>query len=352
MIDALAHQLSMAAPGGIEVVRGAAILDGPYPKSFDDFIGQDLARRMLLTAVESAHKRDAVLGHVLLASGVPGLGKTTLGRLTAALLDTGFVELGDKVTASDAIKALRAMEDGDVLFLDEFHRLVAGGRNKADWLLTLMQDGKVQTATGVFHAPKITIIAATTDAEKLQSTILGRFHHRPLLVEYSTPEAVRIADGIARRLGFGASDLPLAESDSWLHAVAKAGQKNPRAMTELLINVRDVAVCSDLANFDSVTGYDITESLAGMGLTADGLTMSAQTYLLALYSHGGSAGAATVKAILGETSLDHTEKALLTRGFIDVGTKGRSLTEYGLIRARELAEQTVATHVAREEAVA
>lgn len=351
MIDALTQQLSMAAPGGIEVVRGAAILDGPYPKSFDDFIGQNLARRMLITAVESAHRRETSLGHVLLASGVPGLGKTTLGRLTASLLDTGFVELGDTVKAADAIKALRAMKDGDVLFLDEFHRLVRGGRGGADWLLTLMQDGKVQTGTGVYHAPKITIIAATTDAEKLPETITGRFHYRPLLVTYSTPEAVRIAASIARRLEFG-DYLPLPDSQEWLLAVAKASENNPRAMTQLLRNVRDVAISSNLSNFDSAHGYDLSESLASMGITADGLTMSAQTYLLALYSHGGSAGAATVKAILGESSLEHTEKALLTRGFIDVGTKGRSLTEYGLVRARELAEETVATHVAREGAVA
>jgi Holliday junction resolvasome RuvABC ATP-dependent DNA helicase subunit len=173
----------------------------------------------------------------------------------------------------------------------------------------------------------------------------------PQLVPYSTPEAVRIAFKTARRLGFGTT-VPMPEQGGWLLAVAKACDNNPRRISKLLSNVLDVAVSTDCGNLHATEGYDISQSLEFVGLTPDGLTTSAVTYMLALYAHGGSAGAATVKAILGETALDHTEKALLSKGFIDVGSRGRSLTEFGLERARQLAEETVATHVAREGAVA
>lgn len=354
MIDALAAQLAQQAkdPGGIHVQRGAEILAGPYPPSFDDFIGQDLARRRILAAVESAIVRRAPLGHMLLASGVPGIGKTTLGRLTAAVLDVGFVELGGAVTDKDAIKAIRGMKDHDVMFLDEVHRLVAGNSSRADWLLTLLQDGKIQTPTGVVVAPKITVIAATTEAQKLRETILDRFI-KPVLVAYSTPEAVRIAEYTARRLGFGVDPrTPMPEQRGWLAAVAKASDNNPRRMSDLISTVRDIALSTDRANASATEGYDLTQALEFSGLTADGLTFGAVMYLLALYANDGTAGIATIKAIVNEANLDHTEKALITRGFINVSSRGRELTTTGAARARQLAKETVATHVAREGAVA
>lgn len=351
MFDALAFQLSQDDGGSTGLVqRGLDILEGPYPKTFDDFIGQNLARRMILTAVEAAMATDApALDHVLIASGIPGCGKTTLARLTAAVLDVGFVELGGVVTDKDAIKALRQMTDGDVLFLDEIHRLVQGGRGKAEWLLTLMQDGKIQTGVGAFRAPAITIIGATTDAQKLPQTILDRFRILPVLTEYSTPEAVRIGHQTARRLGFGTHELPMPDADGWLRDVAKACDNNPRRIGQLIASVKDVAVATSLSNRDDANGYDISLSLEYNGLTSDGLTKGAQDYLLALFLNDGSAGATTVKALVREGNVDHTEQYLLSKGYINVGTKGRSLTDFGLKRAHKLARERMATHVAREE---
>lgn len=354
MIDQLAHQLAHQAedPGGIHVQRGAEILAGPYPQSFEDFIGQDLACRRIHAAIESAISRDAPLDHILLASGTPGIGKTTLGRLIAAALGVGFVELGGAVTDKDAILALRAMEDKDVMFLDEVHRLIQGNSSRADWLLTLLQDGKIQTPRGGVVAPKITVIAATTEAQKLRETILDRFI-KPVLVSYSTPEAVRIADYTARRLGFGVDPgTPMPEQRGWLTGVAKASDNNPRRMSDLISTVRDIALSTDLANASATEGYDLTQALEFSGLTPDGLTYGAVLYMLALYANDGTAGVATIKAIVNEANLDHTEKALITRGFINVSSRGRELTTSGMARARDLAKQTVATHVAREGAVA
>ena len=91
----------------ITVRRGAEILEGPYPKRFTEFVGQENAVLQIITAVTSAIERQVPMRHVLLASGYPGVGKTALGRLTADLLGTGFVELGGKVKDVDAAAAIR-----------------------------------------------------------------------------------------------------------------------------------------------------------------------------------------------------------------------------------------------------
>lgn len=320
--------------GGPTVKRGTDILRPIDPKRFDDFVGQPVARAMIISAVKSAIRRGEPLSHMLLASGIPGIGKTTLARLTAALLDTGFVELGGTVTDRDAIKALRVMEDGDVLFIDEIHRLVSNGKARAEWLLTLLEDGTIQTPGGSFEAPRITVIAATTDAQRLPQTIVDRFV-QPVLEEYSDIEAVQIAASAALRTGFGTEDLPMPTRTTWLEQVAAASSNNPRRMTMLLRQVRDIAVASDLANL--VDGeYDISEALQWSGLTPDGLTAQAQNYLIALFVSGGTAGVKTISAAIGEEQVAQTERLLIHKGLIVINSRGRSLTTLGDERAEEL----------------
>lgn len=322
---------------GPQVKRGAEILEGPYPQTFTDFIGQEKARLQILAAITSAARRDAPMDHMLLASGSPGIGKTALSRLTASMLGTGFVELGGSVGDRDVVKAIRTMQDGDCLFLDEVHRLVSRGKARAEWLLTLLQDGVIQLPTGVVTAPKITVIAATTDAQKLPETILDRFPIKPVLEPYSDEEAVQIARISAQRLGFG-DLLPLPVVDQWLSQVAKACDNNPRRMGQLLTSVRDVALTNDCADLGEA-GYDIATALDWNGLTTDGLTASDQDYLLALFSYGGTAGLPSIKAMLGEDQVGHTEKHLIQRGYVKVTPRGRELTDYGLERTHALATE-------------
>lgn len=335
----IAYRLAKGAggPGGPKVKRGAEILEGPYPKSFTDFIGQEKARMQLLAAITSSAKRNEPMSHALLASGTPGIGKTTLGRLTASVLQTGFVELGGLVTDKDAVMALKAMKDGDVLFLDEVHRLVSRGKAKAEWLLTLLQDGTIHTPTGVVQAPRITVIAATTDAQKLPETILDRFPIKPVLDPYSDDEATKIALLTAERLGFG-DVVPLPADTGWLTGVAKACDNNPRRMGDLLESVRDVALSTDCANL-LPNGYSLDIALDWNGLTPDGLTTTAQHYLLGLFGYGGRAGLPSIKALLNEEQVGHTEKLLIQKGLIQVTPQGRELTPIGIDRALELAAE-------------
>lgn len=322
--------------GGPTVKRGTDILRPYDPKRFDDFVGQTIARSMIIAAVKSAIRRDRPLGHILLASGLPGVGKTTLARLTATLLDTGFVELGGVINERDAIKALRVMEDGDVLFLDEIHRLVSSGKARAEWLLTFLEDGVIQTPGGTFEAPNITVIAATTDAEKLPATILDRFM-RPVLEEYTEAEAVQIAAGVALRMGYGTAELPMPSKTEWLQRVARASNNNPRLVTRLLEQVRDIAISGDLSNLQN-DEYDISQALVWSGLTEDGLTAQAQNYLIALYVSNGTAGVKTISAAIGEEQVAQTERLLIHKGLIVINSRGRSLTDLGDERAEALVE--------------
>jgi Holliday junction DNA helicase RuvB len=344
---------SLSMTSKVTVKRGDEILEGPYPKRFIDFIGQDTARLQIMAAITSALQRGEVMDHVLLASGFAGVGKTALGRLTAHQLGTGFVELGGKVKDVDAAAALKEMQDGDVLFLDEVHRMVQGGKGGAEWLLTLMQDGTLQTPGGIIQAPKITVIAATTDKQKLPETILGRFAIVPPLEPYTSGEAFEIVKLTAKGLGFGGEHLPMPEG-AWITKVARAADNNPRRIRMLLKTVRDVAISSKDEDGTpgnlSDEGYDLRTALQWSGLTEDGLTQEMQDYLTTLVAYGGSAGAATLKMALHESDIMQVERALIQKGFIVVTPRGRQLTEFGAPRAEEVAVAQVATARHREAA--
>jgi len=323
---------------GPKVKHGEEIIAGPYPDSFAQFVGQTTARNQILAAIGAATVMDEPMNHMLLASGQPGVGKTALARLTAYRLGAGMVELSGLVTDKDAANALKVMKDGDVLLIDEIHRLVSHGKAKAEWLLTLLQDGELHLPTGVFVAPKITIIAATTDKELLPQTILDRFALQPILEAYTQEEAVRIAQLQAGKLGFGAERLPMPENDRWLAAVASAARHNPRRIGKVLTAVRDIALSTQLENLHE-DGYDISLALEWNGLTTDGITRGGQDYLLALLSYGGLAGLPTLKALLNEEQLAQTERDLIQDGYVIITPRGRTLTDYGQERALMLANK-------------
>lgn len=348
----VAWRLANGAPekgGSVDVKRGFEILDGPYPKKFEDFIGQERPKMQIMAAIASAFKRAEPMDHMLLASGTPGIGKTTLGRLTASVLNVGFCELGGVVSDRDAIKALKSMQDGDVLFLDEVHRLVSSGKAKAEWLLTLLQDGTIQTGQGSYQAPRVTVIAATTDAQRLPRTIIDRFPIQPILEPYTATEALAIARTSALRMGFGdGDDLPMPAETVWLEKLARAADHNPRRIGALLTTVRDIALATDRSNLHGDEGYDVEIALEWAGLTPDGLTKGMQVYLVGLWTYGGTAGAATMKALLAEEQIGQTESALIQRGYLVVTSRGRELTDYGSARAEALAKEMHATQQAKE----
>ncbi len=319
-----------ANTAGPQPKRGADIFDGPYPRTWDEFIGQPLAREHLQAAIASSRRRGVRLEHVLIASGLAGIGKSSLARLIASELGAGLLALSGVIAVDEARTALRAMRDGDVLFIDEIHQIVGGNRARAEWLLHLLQDGRLLTARGAEPMPDVTVVAATTDAQKLPETILDRFVIQPTLVPYDEAEALMIASGLAGRMGFGGDVLgPVPNAD--LIALTQAANNAPRTMRKLLATYRDTAFRGE------ETRFDVDAALRWAGYTRDGLDEVAQKYLLVLVACEGRASLATIAGQMGEPGpLRHTEALLGVRGYITIEGNGRELTQAGVVRAGEL----------------
>lgn len=316
-------------------------LSGYFPDSWNEFIGQKQAKRQLMVAAASARKRGSTCEHVLLKAGAPGVGKTTLGLLMAAELGSSMQVVSGKINAAQARILLSDMKDGDVLFYDEIHTAVAGGKAAAEsWLLHLLENGVIMGPTGPEEQPKITVIGATTDAGRLPENILSRFSVVPDLVEYDENDAAMIAIGMAVRI-FGEEGLDVPSVDV-IHQVVRAANRNPRTIRTVLINLRDLAIVEGegIENGD----YDLSEPLQWIGLTADGLTKQAQEYLIALKrDFGGVAGLTALKDRLREPGgLGYTERLLMDKGYVGMAGNGRTLTAAGIKRAKQLEQEVVA----------
>lgn len=307
---------------------GDAIFEGTdYPRRWDEFVGQTRAVAQIKAACFSARVRQQRMDHCLIASGIAGIGKTSLAKLIAADLGTGLVEISGKVSVDDVRPILQGMSDYDVLFFDEIHQAVAGGAAKAEWLLQLLQDGTLVTKTGVDVLPKITVIAATTDVQKLPTTIIGRFPLKPVLEPYTVMEAQMIASTVATKLGFGGEMLP---HYSDMELIARASNGNPRDMRALLIALRDSYFVNQ--------SFDIDLALDWVGVTRDGLTRVAQDYLITMLTmFEGMAGQSSMQSALNEPGpLRHTEQLLIQAGYLLVTPSGRQMTEDGVTRTSAL----------------
>lgn len=320
--------------------RGAEIFEGTdYPRDWSEFVGQEGAVKRLRAACTAAKMRGERVDHVLLGSGTPGIGKTSLAKLVAASIGTGIVEVAGKISVDEARMILAGMQDGDVLFVDEIHQLVAGGQVKAEWLLHVLQDGTLMTKNGPEPIPDITVVAATTDQGRLPLTILGRFPIKPILEPYNEDEAATICESLAKRCGFGESPVLPVPGPATRVLIARAATCNPRDMKMLLVSLRDATLSEATVAVGST--YDLSVALDWSGYTEDGLTRLAQDYLMVLLvTYDGQAGEKTIGSALGEPGpLKHTEQLLIQKGLLSITSSGRQLTPEGVDRAVALLKE-------------
>ncbi len=304
--------------------RGDDIFAKGHPRTWDAYVGQEQAKAYLQAAVEGAVATERRLPHILLRSGHAGIGKSTLPRLIAGAMGVGILELSGKIKVAEARTALRQCEDRDIVFIDEIHQLAG---TSGEWLLHLLAEGRLLTARGAEQMPDVTVIGSTTDAQRLPVTILGRFKIRPVLAPYTDDEAVLIAASLAKRMGFGTRKLPKPPPGD-LKALALAGNNSPRDIEALLTAYETTLYAG---------GLSVDRALEWAQVTWDGLDDWAQMYLKVLVECEGVASEATVKALLNEPGpLRHTEQLLRLRGYLDITSAGRQLTEQGLKRARQL----------------
>ena len=294
------------------------------PLSLEDYIGQEKVKRNLKVYIEAAKERGDSLDHVLFY-GPPGLGKTTLAGIIANEMGTHL-----KVTSGPAIEKpgemaaiLNNLQEGDVLFVDEIHRL---NRQVEEVLYPAMEDyeidimiGKGATARSIrLELPKFTLVGATTRAGLLSAPLRDRFGVVSHLEFYSVKELETI---IIR----SASVLNVDIDTKGAHELARRSRGTPRLANRLLKRVRDFAQ----VKYDGrITGEVADYALNLLDVDKDGLDRNDRLILQTIIGKfgGGPVGIETLAASIGEDSgtlEDVYEPYLIQNGFINRTPRGR-----------------------------
>jgi holliday junction DNA helicase RuvB len=300
------------------------------PKSLDEFVGQKAARENLRVFIEAARSRGDALDHVLFF-GPPGLGKTTLAQIIAREMGVGFRATSGPVIAKsgDLAALLTNLEDGDVLFIDEIHRL---NPVVEEILYPAMEDraldimiGEGPSARSVrIDLPKFTLVGATTRQGLLTTPLRDRFGIPVRLNFYSVDELEQVVRRAARLLG-------LALTDNGAHEVARRSRGTPRIAGRLLRRVRDFAQAGGSSEVDATVA---DSALTRMEVDALGLDAMDRRYLhmIADIYKGGPVGVETLAAGLSEprdTIEEVIEPYLIQLGLIARTARGRCLNGRG-----------------------
>lgn len=297
------------------------------PQTFDEYVGQERLKKNLRLAIDAAKKRGEPMDHVLLY-GPPGLGKTTMATVIANEMGTNIrVTSGPAIErAGDLASILTNLADGDILFIDEIHRL---NRAVEEVLYSAMEDYKLDIVIGKGPAarsirldlPRFTVIGATTRTGSLAAPLRDRFGHLYRLEFYTPDEIAQIITRAARILGTKIHD----ESSKMLSTRARL---TPRIANRLLKRVRDYADVNGDGIIDTVTTKQALELLE---IDEHGLDPADRNLLSSIIeSHQDRPiGLNTIAALTGDemtTIEDFYEPYLLQIGFLERTPRGRRVT--------------------------
>ena len=297
------------------------------PKTLEEYVGQEKAKSNLKVYIESAKLRSEPLDHVLLY-GPPGLGKTTLSTIIANEMGVNI-----RTTSGPAIEKqgdlaaiLTNLAEGDVLFIDEIHRL---SRSVEEILYPAMEDyaldiiiGKGPSARSIrLPIPKFTLIGATTRAGQLTTPLRDRFGVL-LKLELYTPEELAL---IVKR---SAGILGIAITDEGAYNIASRSRGTPRIANRLLKRIRDFAL---VKGDGTITSEIATYSLEALEIDELGLDNIDRRMLEAIikFYAGGPVGLDTLAATIGEEAItieDVYEPYLMQIGFLARTPRGRCVT--------------------------
>jgi len=298
------------------------------PAHLDEYVGQKEITDNLRVFIEAAKMRNESLDHVLLY-GPPGLGKTTLAHIIANELGVNIkTASGPSIEKSgDLAAVLSTLEPGDVLFIDEIHRMpkfieeiLYPAMEDFELDIVINNDGRSRNIK--IDLPPFTLVGATTRAGDISSPLRDRFGIVSKLNYYSDDELYQIIERTSRVLG-----MPIAKEAA--KEISKRCRKTPRIANRLFKRVRDFALVKKLEIIDFDTTLD---ALKRLKVDQNGLDAIDIEYLTALITkfNGGPVGVETIATSIGEevsTIEDVVEPFLLQEGFIKRTPRGRVVTE-------------------------
>ncbi len=329
--DNIKHKAKNIKP--IELNSNETELDRSYdrnirPKTFDEYIGQESIKETLKISIEASKKRNSSLDHILLY-GPPGLGKTTLATIIAkeSNVDIKITSAPALERPRDIIGILMSLKEGEILFIDEIHRL---NKVAEEILYPAMEDFTLDLTTGksqtvkTMRVPlkKFTLIGATTKAGALSGPLRDRFGVIHRLEFYTEDELSKVIKRSAKILNFKINDDAADE-------ISRRSRSTPRIANRLIKRAGDWAL---VKGDGIITKQNAKDALDSLNIDSKGLDVTDREFLKIIINNysGGPVGIETIAVALGEdirTIEDVIEPYLLQSGFIQRTQRGRVATK-------------------------